>query len=240
MVVGWVREVTRLPLWIKLTPNVTDITLIAKVARDAGGDAITATNTLSGLAGIDLEKLSPLPSVGGIGIFGGYSGPGLKAVSLRCVASIARTVDVPLVGCGGISKWQDAAEYISVGASLVQLATAVMWNGFKTIERLTRGLSDYLDTKGFVSVSDLVGKALPQLRHYPELDLSIKLLAYVDPNRCNGCGLCITACDSGGFEALFMQDKKAVVDVVKCDGCGLCVGICPSDGITMMERSQVL
>lgn len=240
MVVGWVREATRLPLWIKLTPNVTDITLIAKVARDSGGDAITATNTLSGLAGIDLEKLSPLPSVGGIGIFGGYSGPGLKAVSLRCVASIARTVDVPLVGCGGISKWQDAAEYIAVGASLVQLATAVMWNGFKTIERLTRGLSDYLDTHGFASVSDLVGKALPQLRHYPELDLSIKLLAYVDPNRCNGCGLCVTACDSGGFEALFMQDKKAVVDVMKCDGCGLCVGICPSDGITMVERSQVL
>ena len=205
---GWAREATRLPVWVKLTPNVADVVPLAQVAKEQGADAIVATNTLSGMAGVDLECFAPLPAVGGIGIFGGYSGPGLKAVALRCAASIGRSIDIPLAGCGGISSWRDAA------------------------------LNEYLDAHGFTSVDELVGRALPQLRSYPDIDLSIKLLAYVDPNKCNGCGLCVKACDAGGFEALFMQDKKAVVDVLKCDGCGMCVGICTSDGIQMVPKSD--
>lgn len=236
LAIGWVREATELPLWIKLTPNVTDIVELAMVAKDAGGDAITATNTLSGLAGIDLDNFAPLPTVGQIGIFGGYSGPGIRAVSLRCAASIGRAVSIPLVGCGGIGKWKDAAEFMAVGASLLSVCTAVMWNGYEIIEKLTQGLSEYCDQHGFESAGELVGRALPQLKHYPDLDLSIKLLAYVDPNQCNGCGLCLKACDSGGFEALYMKEKKAIVDVVACDGCGLCIGICPSDAIAMIPK----
>ena len=236
--VGWAREATRLPVWVKLTPNVADVVPLAQVAKEQGADAIVATNTLSGMAGVDLECFAPLPAVGGIGIFGGYSGPGLKAVALRCAASIGRSIDIPLAGCGGISSWRDAAEYMAVGACIVQVCTAVMWNGYEIIEKLTSGLNEYLDAHGFTSVDELVGRALPQLRSYPDIDLSIKLLAYVDPNKCNGCGLCVKACDAGGFEALFMQDKKAVVDVLKCDGCGMCVGICTSDGIQMVPKSD--
>ncbi len=234
--VEWVRQATKLPLWVKLTPNVSDITALARVAIEAGADAITATNTLSGLAGIDLDQLSPLPTVDGIGTFGGYSGPGLKPVALRCAANIGRTFDIPLAGCGGIGRWQDAAEYITVGCSLVQVCTAVMWNGYDIIEKLTKGLSKYLEENHYSSVSELVGKAQPQLRDYPEIDLGYKMLASIDPEKCNGCELCVKACDSGGFEALFMQNKKAVVNVLKCDGCGLCVGVCPTLAIQMVEK----
>ena len=233
--VSWIREATLKPLWVKLTPNVADITELAQVAKAAGADAITATNTLSGMGGVDLETFSPMPSVDGIGTLGGYSGPGLKPVALRCAASIARDVDIPLIGCGGISKWQDAAEYMAIGASMVEICTAVMWNGYGIIDKLAKGLSDYCDRHGFDNYTELVGKALPQLRPYTHINLQIRTLAQVDPEICNGCKMCVTACDSGGFEAIFMKDNKAVVDIPKCDGCGLCVGICPIDAITMFN-----
>ena len=233
--VSWIREATNKPLWVKLTPNVADISELAQVAKSAGADAVTATNTLAGMGGVDLDTYSPLPSVDGIGTFGGYSGPGLKPVALRCAASIARDVEIPLVGCGGIAKWQDAAEYLAVGASIVEVCTAVMWNGYGIIDKLTKGLSSYCDDQGFENVSALTGKAKPQMRPYTDIDLKVRTLAQVDEALCTGCKLCVTACDSGGFEAISMEGKKAIIDKLKCDGCNLCVGICPEDAIKMIR-----
>ena len=147
-VIGWAKEGTDLPVWVKLTPNVTDIVELALVAEEAGADAITSTNTLSGLAGIDLETFSPLPAVSDLGIYGGYSGPGLKPVSLRATAAIARAVSIPVIGCGGIETWRDAAEYLAVGASALQVCTAAMWRGYQLVDRLLRGLEHYLDGHG--------------------------------------------------------------------------------------------
>jgi dihydropyrimidine dehydrogenase (NAD+) subunit PreA len=233
-VIGWVKEATHLPIIVKLTPNVTDIVLLARVARVAGADAITATNTLSGLAGIDRETFSPLPAVAGIGIYGGYSGPGLKPVSLRCAASIARAVDVPLIGCGGIAAWQDAVEYVAVGASLVQMCTAAMWRGYGIINKLNRGLEQYLDEHGYESLADIRGKALPNIVTYFDLDLSLRLLAVVDQDECEGCGNCVKACESGGYQAITMDGDVASVSPELCDGCGLCVGVCPEEAIGMV------
>lgn len=233
-VVGWVKEATELPIIVKLTPNVTDIVALARVAKEAGADAITATNTLSGLAGIDLETFSPLPPVADIGIFGGYSGPGLKPVSLRCAASIAQAVDVPLIGCGGIGTWQDAAEYIAVGSSLVQICTSAMWNGYGVINKLTRRLEQYLEKHDYASLADFRGKALPNIVTYFDLDLSLRLLAVVDEDKCEGCGTCVNACDSGGYQAITMDGDVAIVNPGKCDGCGLCVGVCPEEAIEMV------
>ena len=236
MVIGWAKEATELPILVKLTPNVTDIVSLARVAEAAGADAITSTNTLSGLAGIDLETFSPLPAVSDLGMYGGYSGPGLKPVSLRATASIARELGIPVIGCGGIETWQDAAEYVAVGASAVQICTGVMWRGYDLVKRLTRGLEQYLDVHGYTSIADIRGKALPHIVQFPALDLTYKLLAAIDPERCNGCGLCVTACASGGYQAIELVDDKGVVDQYRCDGCGLCVGICPSEAITMRVR----
>lgn len=233
-VVGWVKDTTDLPIIVKLTPNVTDIVSLARVAKEAGADAITATNTLSGLAGIDLETFSPLPTVDNIGIYGGYSGPGLKPVSLRCVASIAQAVDVPLVGCGGIATWQDAAEYLAVGASLVQICTAAMWQGYGIINKLTRKLEQYLDRNNYDSLANIRGRALPNIVTYSDLDLSLRLLAAVDDEKCEGCSECVRACDSGGYQAITMIGDLASVSPRLCDGCGLCEGVCPESAIEMV------
>ncbi len=238
MAITWVREATSLPVIVKLTPNVTDIVSLARVAQEAGADAVTTTNTLSGLAGINLDTFSPQPTIEQIGIFGGYSGPALKPVSLRCTASVAQNVEIGIFGCGGINRWQDAAEYMTVGASAVQICTAVMWNGYEIISKLKKGLSQYIDKKAYTSPGDLVGKALPWIRTFPDLNLEVKLVASIDAEQCNGCGICVKACQSGGFDALEMIDEVAVVNFFKCDGCGLCVGVCPLGFVTLEPANR--
>lgn len=236
-VVPWIREVSNLPIWIKLSPEPDAVVGLAKAALDAGADAVVATDTMPGLAGIDLDTFSPLPSVNGIGTFGGYSGPGIKPISLRCVANIGLWGKLPVAGCGGISRWSDAAEYHAVGAGLVQVCTAVMWNGFNIVDKMKEGLSKYLDDHGMTSVDELRGKALPQLRPFPEIDLALRKQAYILPEKCKGCNLCIITCDAAAFEAIEMtDDKKAVVSVLRCDGCGLCLGVCSFDAIRMVDK----
>jgi dihydropyrimidine dehydrogenase (NAD+) subunit PreA len=237
-VIGWTKAATDLPILVKLTPNVTDIVALARVAEEAGADAITSTNTLSGLAGINLESFSPLPSVSDLGIYGGYSGPGLKPVSLRATASIARELRIPVIGCGGIESWQDAAEYIAVGATAVQVCTAVMWRGYELVGRLVRGLEQYLQKGGYASPKEIQGRAQRHIVQFPDLDLSYKLVAAIDLEKCNGCGLCVTACASGGYQAIGLLENQAVVDELRCDGCGLCVGICPTSAIEMVPRQR--
>jgi dihydropyrimidine dehydrogenase (NAD+) subunit PreA len=234
--VQWVREVTDLPLIVKLTPNVTDIVTLAQIAVQAGADALTACNSLTGLGGIDLETFTPLPTVRNRGMIGGYGGPGLKPVTLRCTASIAQKLSVPIFGCGGIENWHDAAEYLAVGAAAVQICTAVMWNGVQIIEKLTKGLEKYLKRQGFSSPADIKGRALPSIGVWNDLDLSWKMVARIDDENCNGCGICVSSCDSGGYQAIALEKEKAHVDYLKCDGCGLCIGVCPQQAIGMRPR----
>jgi len=160
--VSWVREATILPVIVKLTPNVTDITPLAQACVDAGADAFCAGNSLSGIGGIDLETFSPLPSVDGIGIVGGYGGPGLRPVMLRITAELAQSTPLHIFGCGGVSKWQDAVEYLALGASAVQICTAVMWEGVQIIQKLTSGLTKYLEKHKYDSLTQLQGRALPE------------------------------------------------------------------------------
>jgi dihydropyrimidine dehydrogenase (NAD+) subunit PreA len=234
LAVRWVREATHLPVIAKLTPNVTDIVQLARVAMEAGADAVTATNSLVGIAGIDLTTFAPMPTVDGIGIAGGYGGPGLKPVSLRCTADIAKNLSIPIFGCGGISKWQHAAEYLTAGASAVQICTAVMWEGRQIITKLTKGLEKYLERNRFETPTDIIGKALPNIGKFPDLNLEVKMVASVDEERCNGCGICVVACNSGGYQAIELADSIVQINPQKCDGCGLCVGICPLTAVLML------
>lgn len=164
LAVSWVKEATELPVIVKLTPNVTDILPLAQVSVEAGADAFCACNSLSGIGGIDIETFAPLPDVDGASIVGGYGGPGLRPVVLRITAELVQNTPIHVFGCGGISKWQDAVEYLALGASAVQLCTAVMWEGFQILDKLTGGLERFLEKQQFANLAPIIGRALPETR----------------------------------------------------------------------------
>jgi len=151
-IVKRVKSSTRIPVLVKLTPNITDVTEVAKAAADSGCDGITAINTLRAMA-VEIETSRPLLG----GVYGGLSGPAIKPVAVRCVYEIHKSVRVPVIGVGGIEDWRDAVEFILAGASAVQIGSTVSRGGLSIFRRVTRGLSGYLRRKGFRSVSDIVG-----------------------------------------------------------------------------------
>lgn len=232
-----VRQVAKVPLIVKLTPNVTDIVPVAQAAVDAGADILAAINTVQCLMGIDLETLEPQPSVAGSGTYGGYSGPAVKPIGLRVCSQLAQTFPVPLMGIGGISRWQDAAEYIAVGASAVQVCTAVMWDGAGIIRGMNEGLSGYLARKNFAGVGELRGRALPRIGTHTSLSRIESCFATAGfPDRCTSCGHCVVACRDGGYHAISLDDRRVVIDAELCDGCSLCSHVCPEGVIVMQAR----
>jgi len=140
------------PVFAKLTPNVADIAEVAKVAAEAGADAITAVNTVRAMI-IDVETARPILA----NRIGGLSGTAIKPIAVRCVYEVYREVDVPVIGCGGISTWQDAAEFMLAGASAVQIGTAIAFNGLDVFKSVTKGVDAYLKKRGFRSVKEIVG-----------------------------------------------------------------------------------
>jgi dihydroorotate dehydrogenase (NAD+) catalytic subunit len=149
-----VKQVVRIPVFVKLSPNVTDIARIAVAAEKGGADAITAVNTLKAMA-IDADFRQPILS----NVTGGLSGPAIKSVALRCVWEIAEVVKVPIIGCGGVSSWRDAIEYMLAGASAIEIGTAVMIHGLEVYGKVNDGVARYLNENGFGSVSEVVGLA---------------------------------------------------------------------------------
>ncbi len=236
-VVKWVKEVANVPVMVKLTPNVTDITSIAKAAEMGGADALSAINTILGFIGIDLKTMEPKPSVDGISAFGGYSGPAIKPIALRCVAQAAKSTKLPISGVGGISTWEDAVEFFMVGASTVQLCTAVMFKGYRIIDRLKGGVSDYLMDKGFDSIKDIIGRVLPKLTSIEKLDFTYQVIPQVDKSKCIKCGLCCLVCRDAGYEAIELDEEKLpIVNREKCGSCGLCAQVCPAGAIFLKQR----
>ncbi len=136
----WVKEAARTPVMVKLTPNVTDIRLVARAARRGGADALSAINTINSITGIDLDTLTPRPDVGGMSAHGGYCGPAVKPIALHLVQQIASDPEVglPISGIGGISGWREAAEFILLGCGTVQVCTAVMHYGYRIVEDMMR------------------------------------------------------------------------------------------------------
>jgi len=149
-----VKEVSKSPVFVKLSPNVTDIAEIARAAERGGADGITAVNTLKGMA-IDAEFRRPILT----NVTGGLSGPTVKSVALRCVWDVAQAVDLPVIGCGGVTNWRDAVEYMLAGASAVEVGTAVRERGFGVYKEITIGLERYLEANGFSRAEDIVGLA---------------------------------------------------------------------------------
>lgn len=228
-VTSWVVESKRrAPVYVKLSPSVTDIVSIGKAVEQGGGDGICAIDCLEGIGGIDLGTLSPLPSVQGKGTRGGFSGRAIKPIGLRIVADLAGGVKIPISGVGGIYDWRDALEYLLLGATTVQVCTAVLQRGFGVIDPLLDGLSRWLEDHNYDSPAEVVGLALAQLTEHGELTHGVKVISSIDLDLCIGCGLCYVACADGGHLAIeFPADRRPLVQEGLCVGCGLCAQVCP-------------
>jgi dihydropyrimidine dehydrogenase (NAD+) subunit PreA len=242
MVTEWVKEATRLPVIVKLTPNVTNITPPGRAAVRGGADAVSLINTINSVMGVDLDTLIPHPNVNGMAAHGGYCGPAVKPIALNMVSELARDaeVNVPISGIGGISTWRDAAEFLLLGATTVQVCTAVMHYGYRIVEDMIDGLSNYLDDKGFLSVNDIIGRSVPRVTDWGNLDLNYKTVARIDHNKCIQCNLCHIACEDGAHQCIPFTEiggrRFPVVDEHECVGCNLCHLVCPVPGCISMVR----
>ena len=256
MITGWVAEAATIPVIVKLTPNVTDVMPPARAAVRGGADALSLINTINAIIGVDLDTFKIYPDIGGKSGHGGYAGPAVKPVALHMLSAVAglqevQTRGLPLSGMGGIQTWRDAAEFLLLGATSLQVCTAVMHYGFRIIEDLTDGLGNWLDAKGFASVRDIVGLSVPRISDFGNLDLSYKVVARIDPETCINCNLCYVACDEGAHQCIDLTVDGAKIDPTTyagevkpqplvregdCVGCNLCSLVCPVDEcISMVE-----
>lgn len=256
MITSWVAEAATIPVIVKLTPNVTDVTPPARAAVRGGADALSLINTINSIIGVDLDTFKIYPDIGGKSGHGGYAGPAVKPVALHMLSAVAglqevQTRGLPISGMGGIQTWRDAAEFLLLGATSLQVCTAVMHYGFRIIEDLTDGLGNWLDAKGFASVRDIVGLSVPRISDFGNLDLSYKVVARIDPETCINCNLCYVACDEGAHQCIDLTVDGAKIDPTTyagevkpqplvregdCVGCNLCSLVCPVDEcISMVE-----
>jgi dihydropyrimidine dehydrogenase (NAD+) subunit PreA len=210
--VQWVMDATTLPVIAKLTPNVSDIVEPALAAKAGGANAVSLINTIKSVIGVDLERLVPMPRVASGSSHGGYCGPAVKPIALRMVAELAREprLRLPVSGIGGISSWSDAAEFMALGAGSVQVCTAVMHYGYRIVDDLIEGLSEYLRHKKMASVRQLIGAAVPGFVEWGDLDLNYHVVAAIDPGKCISCNLCHVACWDGAHQCIHLPGEDAV------------------------------
>lgn len=237
-VTRWLKSASKnMPVYVKLGSGVTDLVSIGKAVADGGGDGICAIDSLEGVVGVDLKTLSPLPSVQGYSSAGGFTGRAIKPVGLRCVADLAREVEIPISGVGGIYTWQDALEYMLLGATTIQVCTAVMHHGFRIVKDLEDGIVRWLDEMEFSSLDEIIGLSLSRLEEHDNLPRGANVVSRIEPDLCIGCGSCYIACKDGGHEAIDfnMTDRTPNIDIEKCVGCALCAQVCPVPGCINME-----
>jgi dihydropyrimidine dehydrogenase (NAD+) subunit PreA len=242
----WVVEASRVPVIVKLTPNITDVRVAARAAQRGGAHAVSMINTINSLIGVDLDSWNPVPHVDGLGAHGGYCGPAVKPIALNMVADCARDahVGIPISGIGGIATWRDAAEFLLMGASNVQVCTAVMHHGFGIVEDMIDGLSNYLDERGIASVREIVGKSVPKFVDWNDLNLDYRIVASIDPLACINCNKCYIACEDAAHQCIDrvpdpLGGTTLVVDREHCVGCNLCQMVCPvEDCITMIRTDD--
>ncbi len=238
-VTKWVAETVKIPVMAKMTPNVTDISQPARACVENGAAAISAINTVGAIIGVDLETLLPKPAVGGYSAHGGLSGRAVKPIALKAIATLGQAVDVPISGIGGIATWEDAAEFLLMGASTVQLCTEVMVRGYGVIEDLKEGLGTYMEEHDFASIKDMVGVAQKKMKALSDLSKAYKVVSSVDERTCVKCDICYISCRDAGYQAISLrEDRIPMIDEEKCTGCSLCYQICPVwDCVAMKEVS---
>lgn len=243
MVTRWCKQYYSKPVIVKLTPNITDIRKPAAAAKRGGADAVSLINTINSITSVNLDSMSPEPSIDGKGTHGGYCGPAVKPIAMSMVSEIARnaeTSDLPISGIGGVTTWRDAAEFMALGCGNVQVCTAAMTYGFKIVQEMISGLEQWMDEKGYKSIDEFVGMAVPNTTDWQCLNLNYIAKAKIDQDLCISCGRCFAACEDTSHQAISMTpDRKFEVIDAECVACNLCVNVCPVEGCISMEEMDV-
>lgn len=244
----WCKQYSRMPVIVKLTPNITDVRYPARAAKKGGADAVSLINTINSIVSVDLDAMAPNPHTDGKGTHGGYCGAAVKPIALNMVAEIARDAEtrgLPISAIGGIENWRDAAEFMALGAGNVQVCTAAMVYGFRIVQEMATGLSHWMDSKGYTKLDDFIGLAIPNVTDWKYLNLNTIMKAKIDQDACISCGRCHIACEDTSHQAITqMKDGQRHFEVIdeECVGCNLCVSVCPVENcITMvpMEAGEV-
>jgi len=209
----------KIPVMAKLSQNATNIVKVAKAVKNAGGAGVSAINSNRCILGVDIDTMEPTLST-----YGGYSGPPIRPLGLASVATIAQAVDIPIAGVGGIENYRNVLEYIMLGASAVEIGTAVMIHGFERITEIVRDLEQWADSKGIKEVKEIRGAALKNLKSFEEIKIE-PVVSRIDSSACAAaCEACMKACI---YEAIKKENGAIIQDPEKCTGCGLCTFICP-------------
>jgi dihydropyrimidine dehydrogenase (NAD+) subunit PreA len=228
------KDIT-IPIIPKLTAAVADIQFIAEELARAGAHGFCAINTVPSFFGFDLHTLRPKPDIGGMTSYGGYSGPGIKPIALRAVSELCQSPGLPVMACGGIASGFDAAEFMLLGAPVVQVGTEVMLRGFGLVDRMQHDLREFMGMHGFTAPADFVGRCRNLATSFGELSGSHDCRPHLLADRCIQCGACLAACRDGGYQAISQNSGQPDIDPAACARCSLCSLVCPAGAISMKQ-----
>ena len=229
-----VKRGSKLPMMAKMTPNITDMVPVAKACLEGGADGIAAINTIKSVCNVDLNRKIGMPIVNGKSSISGYSGKAVKPVALRFVQQLRDGIPgVEISGIGGIETWEDAAEFLLLGSTTLQVTTSIMQYGYRIVEDMKNGLEHYMEEQGVDSLMDLIGVANANIIPAENLDRDYVLYPEIDTEKCIGCGRCYVSCYDGAHQAISWdeENRKPSCDHNKCVGCHLCALVCPVKAI---------
>ena len=235
---------TAIPVIAKLTPNVAEMSPAAEAAKRGGADGIAAINTIKSITGVNIHTYVAEPAVHGQSALGGYSGAAVKPIGLRFIAELGNDPELNgmhISAMGGVETWQDALEYVLLGADSIQVTTAVMQYGYRIVEDLKAGLNYYLAEKGFRSIAEARGLGLSAVSNTTEvLERDSVIYPRFLRDKCIGCGRCMISCMDGGHQAIRLNtERRPMLDAKKCVGCHLCVLVCPQKAIVSSGRRVI-
>ena len=236
-ITSWAVEYSTVPGLVDLTPNVSGILPHGLGAQRGGAHGVSLINTIKSIIAVDIDRFVPEPRVGSLSTNGGYCGAAVKPIALHMLARLARSDDfnIPISGIWGITNWRDAVEFMLLGASSVQVCTEVMLKGYRIVEDMIEGLDEYMQSHGFQTLDQLIGKAVPAYSEWGDLDLNYETIAKIDEKKCIGCQLCVVACHDGAHQCIHPAKESPaatatrvpIVDESECVGCNLCKIVCP-------------